>query len=226
MIGISLSARFEIGPILYRSTRLKPCVTSRKVAGSIPSALKGPWVDSSSHRNEYQGYLMTGKGRRCVRLTALLPSCADFLEIPVASNSWSANGLPTPYRDSFTVLSILYKMEVFIITMCLNFTYRFPFQKENEVYQTKFIPIHMWKRWEAPTQMSPTEKDILQHWTASRPFTWNGITSVPWIFPVWNTIEWTMCTNIVVLSEMYYDQNWISQTVLGVRSWSHINRTN
>jgi hypothetical protein len=82
MIGISLTARFEIGPILYRSTRLRLCATSRKVAGSIPYALIGPWVDSASHRNEYQGYLMKGKDGRCVRLKGLLPSCAAFLEIP------------------------------------------------------------------------------------------------------------------------------------------------
>ena len=150
-----------------------PCATSRNVAGSIPYALIGPWVDSASHRNEYQGYLMTGKGGRYVRLTALLPSSADFLQIPVASTSWSPNGFPRLYRDNFTVLSILCKMEAFLITMCLNFTYRFLFQKEHEVYQTESIPIRMLKSGEAPTQLSPTEKYILQHWTASRPFTWN-----------------------------------------------------
>ena len=64
-------------------------------------------------------------------------------------------------------------MEVFIITVCLNFIYRFLFQKEHKVYQTESIPIRMWKSGEAPTQLSPEERDILQHWTASRPFTWN-----------------------------------------------------
>jgi hypothetical protein len=63
MIGISLPAHFEIGPILYRSTRLMHCATSRKLAGSLSYALIGSWVDSSSQRNEYRGYLMTGKLR-------------------------------------------------------------------------------------------------------------------------------------------------------------------
>ena len=73
MIEISLPAHFEIGHILYRSTRLRFCATRRKVAGSVPYELIGPWVFSASHRNEYQGYLTTGKGGRCVRLTALQP---------------------------------------------------------------------------------------------------------------------------------------------------------
>jgi len=38
-------------------------------------------VDSASKRNEYQEYLPDGKGSRCLGLTALPPSCADFLEI-------------------------------------------------------------------------------------------------------------------------------------------------
>ena len=41
----------------------------------------GPGVDSASNRNEYQGYLLGGKGGRCVGLTTLPPSCADCLEI-------------------------------------------------------------------------------------------------------------------------------------------------
>ena len=41
----------------------------------------GPGVDSASNRNEYQGYFLEGKGDRCVGLTTLRPSCADFLEI-------------------------------------------------------------------------------------------------------------------------------------------------
>jgi len=64
-------------------------------------------------------------------------------------------------------------MVVFIITMYLNFTYRFLFQKEHKVYQTEPITTRMWKSGETPTQMSPTEGDILQHWTTSRPLTWN-----------------------------------------------------
>jgi hypothetical protein len=40
-----------------------------------------PGVDTASNRNEYQDYILGGKGGRCVGLTALPPSCADCLEI-------------------------------------------------------------------------------------------------------------------------------------------------
>ena len=38
-------------------------------------------VDSASNRNECEGYFLGSKGERCVGLTALLPSCAECLEI-------------------------------------------------------------------------------------------------------------------------------------------------
>jgi len=41
----------------------------------------GPEVDSASNRNEYQEYFLGSKGGRCVGLTTLPPSCADYLEI-------------------------------------------------------------------------------------------------------------------------------------------------
>jgi hypothetical protein len=41
----------------------------------------GPGLDSASNRNEYQEYSLEGNGGRCVGLTTLPPSCADFLEI-------------------------------------------------------------------------------------------------------------------------------------------------
>jgi len=41
----------------------------------------GPGVDSASNRNEYQDYFLGTKGGRCVGLTTLPPSCADYLEI-------------------------------------------------------------------------------------------------------------------------------------------------
>ena len=41
----------------------------------------GPAVDAASNRNEYQEYLLGSKGGRCVGLTILPPSCADYLEI-------------------------------------------------------------------------------------------------------------------------------------------------
>ena len=73
---------------------LKHCATSRKVGGSIPDGAIGifhshnpsgrtmaPGVHSASNRNEYQEYFLEGKGDRCVGLTTLPPSCADYLEI-------------------------------------------------------------------------------------------------------------------------------------------------
>ena len=41
----------------------------------------GPGVDSAFNRNEYQEYILWGKGGRCVGLTTVPPSCADCLEI-------------------------------------------------------------------------------------------------------------------------------------------------
>jgi hypothetical protein len=64
--------------------------TSRKVAGMIPDGVigifllfntSGPGVDSDSNRNEYQEYFLRGKGGRCVGLTNLPSSYADYLEI-------------------------------------------------------------------------------------------------------------------------------------------------
>ena len=72
---------------------LRCCATNRKVAGSIPAGISGffidinsfrshcgPGVDSASNRNEYQEYLLGGKGGRCVRLTTLPPSCAVVIK--------------------------------------------------------------------------------------------------------------------------------------------------
>ena len=70
---------------------LRPCLTSRKVAGSISDGVRkffidlilpaasGPGVDSSTNRGEYQECFLGGKGGRCVGLTTLPPSCADCL---------------------------------------------------------------------------------------------------------------------------------------------------
>jgi hypothetical protein len=53
-------------------------------------------VDSVSNKNEYQGYLLGGKGGRCVGLTTLQPSHPERLEILEASASWSPKGLCRP----------------------------------------------------------------------------------------------------------------------------------
>jgi hypothetical protein len=42
-----------------------------------------------------------GKGGRCLRLTNLLPSCADCLEILGASTSWTPVGLFKPVQAKF-----------------------------------------------------------------------------------------------------------------------------
>jgi len=57
----------------------------------LPTAL-GP------NKNEYQGYLLGGKGGRCVGMTTLPPSCAKCVEILRASNSWSFQGLSRPVQ--------------------------------------------------------------------------------------------------------------------------------
>jgi len=76
------------------SSSIKHDTTSRKVGGSIPDGvilifywhnLSGPHcgrgVDLVSNTNEYQEYLLKGKGDRCIGLTTLPLSGADFLEI-------------------------------------------------------------------------------------------------------------------------------------------------
>ena len=76
------------------------CTTTRKEAGSIPS-----WVteiDSASNKNEYQVYLLKGKGGRCLGMKTLLSSCADCFEFLEASTSWNPQGL------SRTVQGLLY----------------------------------------------------------------------------------------------------------------------
>ena len=64
----------------------------------------GPGVDSAANRNEYQEYFVGGKGGRCVRLTALPPSCAvvtksgnlNFLEPSGPFQTCNGTDLPLP----------------------------------------------------------------------------------------------------------------------------------
>jgi hypothetical protein len=67
---------------------LRYCATRRKVTGSIPDRVIG--VDSAANKNEYQLYLMEGKGGLCVELKTLSPSCSDCLEILASSISRSS----------------------------------------------------------------------------------------------------------------------------------------
>ena len=77
---------------------LRCSVTSRDVTGSIPH-----WVfdliASISNRNEYQGYLLGGKGNLCVRLTTL-STCADW----EPRNSRALRACPVLNWDSFIFL--------------------------------------------------------------------------------------------------------------------------
>ena len=66
----------------------------------------GPGVDSASNRNGYQGYLLRGKGGRCLGLTTLSPSSADYLEIwePQPPGTLrTCPGIPLPLYGGFTV---------------------------------------------------------------------------------------------------------------------------
>jgi hypothetical protein len=76
--------------------------TSRKAASSIPNGiihwLKFSRVDSTSNRNEYQGYLVEGKDGWCVGLTNLPSSCNDYLESLGASYSWNPDAIALPFR--------------------------------------------------------------------------------------------------------------------------------
>ena len=64
----------------------------------------GSWVDSASKRNEYQEYFLGCKGDRCVGLTPLPPSCADYLEIwdpqtPGTLKACTAFALPFTFHN-------------------------------------------------------------------------------------------------------------------------------
>jgi len=58
-------------------------------------------VDSASNRNEYHEYFLGGKGGRCVGLTTLLTSCADWLKIwepQTPENLWKPQETSGPAR--------------------------------------------------------------------------------------------------------------------------------
>ena len=50
---------------------------------------------AASNRNEYPGYLLGGKGGRCIGVTTLPNSCDDSLERMGASTTWNPQGLPS-----------------------------------------------------------------------------------------------------------------------------------
>jgi hypothetical protein len=74
----------------------------------IHPATLGPGINSSSNRNEYPGYIPRGIGSRCIRLSTLAPSCADYLEILGASTFWSPKGLSRPVMEELYVYLYLF----------------------------------------------------------------------------------------------------------------------
>jgi len=57
-----------------------------------------------SNRNEYQEYLLGGKGGRCVGLTTLPPSCADCIEFLEAKPPGTLWACPGGKWDCFTFI--------------------------------------------------------------------------------------------------------------------------
>ena len=60
-------------------------------------------IDTASNRHTYQEYFLGGKDGRCVRLTTLPPSCANFLEIWGPQTPGTLRACPSLYRDCFTL---------------------------------------------------------------------------------------------------------------------------
>jgi hypothetical protein len=79
-----------------------------------PSSRTG--VDLASNRNEYWEYFLGSKGGQCVGLTTLQPSCADCLDILVASTSWSPKGQSTPVQGLLINIETL-KCNVFCFVL-------------------------------------------------------------------------------------------------------------
>jgi hypothetical protein len=67
---------------------LRRCVTSWKVAGSIPMlSYIRPHYGPASKRNEYQDYFLRGKGGICMGMTSLQYSYAAWFEVWKPQNS-------------------------------------------------------------------------------------------------------------------------------------------
>jgi hypothetical protein len=64
----------------------------------------GPGFDSTSNRNEGQGYFLGGKGGWCLWLTFLPSSCMDFLAVWKHQTPGTFRASPGLYRDFFTFL--------------------------------------------------------------------------------------------------------------------------
>jgi len=55
-----------------------------------------PSVDSATDRNEYQEYFLWCKGGRCLGVTTLPPSCADYHEIWESEYPGTLRACPGP----------------------------------------------------------------------------------------------------------------------------------
>jgi len=107
--------------VLYEETKvgtrwyswLRRCTTSRKVAGPIPSGVIGifHWHNSSGRTmalgstqplTEMNTSTGTGKGDRCVGMTTLPPSCADYLKIWEPQSPGVLRASPGLHRNFYT----------------------------------------------------------------------------------------------------------------------------
>jgi hypothetical protein len=102
----------------------------------------GPGVDSAFNRNEYQKYFLGSKGGRCLCLTTLPPSCADYREILWPSTSWSPKSLSRP------VMGLL--REHFLVVFLIIFSLKFKVMRgvnESEVGKCACCDVGEMKTW-------------------------------------------------------------------------------
>jgi hypothetical protein len=78
----------------------------------LPAALWPLWLDTASNRNEYQEYILGGRGGRCVGLTTLPPSFSDYLEIWGTSTCWNPVGLSRAVMGIALLLSLIFTYTV------------------------------------------------------------------------------------------------------------------
>jgi hypothetical protein len=82
-------------------------------------------VDSTSNRNEYQGYFLSGKGGRCVGVT-LPHSCADCLEtceLQPHGNLRACTGIAVPLPLSLSMYVYIY-IYIYILYIKINLDFK------------------------------------------------------------------------------------------------------
>ena len=85
----------------------------------LPAAL-WPWLYAAANRNEYQEYLLGGKGGRCVRLTTLPTLQVDCLEIWEPKPPGTLRSCPGRYR---VVLPLTFTWNATSIADSFNINY-------------------------------------------------------------------------------------------------------